>query len=98
MSVILANFYSSLIPGPASSYIALYTAWFVHTSYQHGAVVMQQKLISLDLDLYEKYYSLVRTDNALKDKFILCIGELHDGFAYVRATSGFTNGSGLGKA
>ena len=36
-------FYSTLIPGPASFYSAIYTDWFVHTTYQHGGVVMQQK-------------------------------------------------------
>ena len=55
-------------------------------------------VISLDLDLYEKCYFLVKTKNALKDKFILYLGELHAVFAHVRATGAFINGSGLEKA
>ena len=41
---------------------------------------------------------MVRTNSALKDKFILCLGELHAVFAHVRAIGTFINGSGLEKA
>ena len=52
-------------------------------------------VVSLDLDLYEKCYLLVRTNNALKNKFILCLSELNVVFAYVRAFGAFVNSSGL---
>ena len=52
-------------------------------------------VVSLDLNLYEKCYLLVRTNNTLKNKFILCLSELNVVFAYVRAFGAFVNSSGL---
>ena len=94
------NIYSTpLIPGPASSYSAIYTALIRAYNISTWCCGDTTKtVISLNLDLYEKCYLLVRTNTALKDKFILFLGELHVAFAHVRAIGTFTNGSGLEKA
>ena len=85
-----------LIPGPASSYSAIYTAlmkaqgittWTDSTS--------SRTIVSLDLDLFEKVYQLVNTNDTLRDQFILCLGELHIVFAQIRAIGNFLNSSGV---
>ena len=38
-------------------------------------------VISLDLDLYEKAYTSVHCNTYLRERFILCLGELHAVFA-----------------
>ena len=97
------NIYSTpLIPGPASSYSAIYTALIRAYNISTWCCGDTTKtVISLNLDLcylFMKCYLFVRTNTALKDKFILFLGELHVAFAHVRAIGTFTNGSGLEKA
>ena len=63
------NYSAPLIPGPASSYSAIYTALICARNISTWCCGDTTKtVISLDLDLYEKCYSLVRTNSALKDK------------------------------
>ena len=85
-----------LIPGPASSYSAIYTAlkkaqgistWTCPSS--------SRTIVSLDLDLYEKAYQLVNSDDTMKNHHILCLGELHIVFAHIRAIGSFINSSGI---
>ena len=94
------NIYSThLIPAPASSYSTAYIAliWVQNIS-TWRCKDTTKTVVSLDLDLYEKCYLLVRTNSALKDKFIFCLGELHAVFAHVREIGTFINASRLGKA
>ena len=55
-------------------------------------------VVSLDLDLYEKAYLLVNSSSTLKDRFILCLGELHIVFAHIRAIGNYVSDSGLDAA
>ena len=55
-------------------------------------------IISLDLDLYEKIYLLINTRDDLRDSFLLCLGELHIVFAYIRAIGTFIECSDLDNA
>ena len=41
--------------------------------------------VSLDLDLNEKIYLLVNSNPNLKNKYVLCLGELDAVFAHLRA-------------
>ena len=52
-------------------------------------------IISLDLDLYERYYQLVNSSPHLRNQFILRLGELHALFAHVRAIGNFIASSGM---
>ena len=85
-----------LIPGPASSYSAIYTAlkkaqgistWTCPSS--------SRAIVSLDLDLYEKAYQLINSDDTIKNHYILCLGELHIVFAHIKAIGSFINSSGI---
>ena len=90
--------FTPLIPGAADSYSVIYIALIrAHNTPTWYCRDTTKTLISLDLDLYEKCYLLARTNNALKDKFILCLGELVAVFAHVRAIVALINGSGLEK-
>ena len=75
----LTNVFSTpLIPGPASSYSAIYTALMRAQSITTWACGGSSKIvISLDLDLYEKAYLLDYSNSDLRSRFILCLGELH---------------------
>ena len=80
----------SIISGPPSDYSAIYTALVV----AHGISVLTESkssmtIISLDLDLYKNIYLLVNSRDDLRNSFLLCLGELHTVFAYVRAVGTF---------
>ena len=94
-----ADVYSTrLIPSRDSSYDAIYTALLhAHNILAWCCGDIIKRVISLDFDLYEKSYLLARTNTGLKDKFILCLCELHSLFAHVRAIGAFINGLGLEK-
>ena len=55
-------------------------------------------MISLDLDLYEKAYTLVHYNTYLRERFILCLGELHAVFAHICAIGNYITCSGLDNA
>ena len=75
----------SLIPGPGALYTAL----------KKAQGISSWTIFSLDLDLYEKAYQLVNSDDTMKDQYILCLGELHIVFAHIRAIGSFLNSSGI---
>ena len=54
-----------------------------------------KSVISLDLDLYEKSYLLVHSRSYMRNKYILCLGELHAVFAHIRAIGNLINSSGI---
>ena len=93
----LTNIFSTpLIPGPASSYSAIYTALMRAQNITTWACGGSSKIvISLDLDLYEKAYLLVYSNSDLRSRFILCLGELHIVFAHIRAIGAYVSNSGL---
>ena len=84
-----------LIPGPASSYSAIYTALKKAQGINAWARGDSPTIVSLDLDLYEKVYKLVNSRDDLRGKFIPRLGELHAVFAHVRAIGHFIAHSGL---
>ena len=55
-------------------------------------------IIVLDLDLYSKAYKLVNSRQDLRNRYILCLGELHIVFAGLRAIGTFIDSSGLDDA
>ena len=55
-------------------------------------------IIVLDLDLYSRAYKLVNSRQDLRDRYILCLGELHIVFAGLRAIGTFIDSSGLDDA
>lgn len=55
-------------------------------------------VIVLDLDLYARAYKLVHSRSDLRDRYVLCLGELHIVFAEIRAIGTFINSSGLDDA
>ena len=55
-------------------------------------------MISLDLDLNEKAYTLVRYNTYHRERFILYLGELHAVFAHIRAVANYITCSGLDNA
>ena len=55
-------------------------------------------IIVLDLDLYAKAYKLVNSRNDLRNRYVLCLGELHIIFAEIRAIGTFINSSGIDDA
>ena len=75
----LTNIFSTpLIPDPASSYSAIYTALIRAQNVSTWACGGSLKVVvSLHLDLYEKAYLLVNSNGELQSRFILCLGELH---------------------
>ena len=90
---------TSLVPGPASSFSAIYTALKQSQKISSWACGNTGKaVISLDLDLYEKRYLLVNSRNDMKEQFILCLGELHAAFAHIRAIESYISGSGIDNA
>ena len=52
-------------------------------------------IISLDLDLYEKVYLLVNSREDLRNRYVICLGELHIAFAYFRAIGTYIECFGL---
>ena len=55
-------------------------------------------IIALDLDLYAKAYKLVNGRSDLRDRYILCLGDLHIVFAELRAIGTFIDSSGIDDA
>ena len=89
-------FTTPLIPGPASSYSAIYTALVTGKNISARACGKTSKVVvSLDLDLYEKLYLLVNFNDNLRSRYVLCLGELHAVFAHLRAIGSFISGSGI---
>ena len=92
-------FATPLIGGPASDYSAIYTGLMR----AHGIAVWScgasvKAIISLDLDLYEKIYLLVNSNSEIRDKYILCLGELHAVFIHIRAIGNLITSSGIEEA
>ena len=84
------------IPGPASDYSAIYSALKVtHGISTWASGEGTKTIISVDLDLYEKQYMLVSCRADLQSMFVLCLGELHIVFAYLRAIRTFVQSSGI---
>ena len=84
------------MPGPASSYKAVYTALMRAqgiSAWSYGD--SSKSIISLDLDLYEKCYMLVNSREDMRDKYILRLGELHAVFAHIRAIGALIVCSGM---
>ena len=76
-------FKTPLIPGPVSDYGSIYTALMQAQGisvWTGGAG--SKSVINLDLDLYEKCYLLVHSRIDMRDKYMLCLGELHAVFAH----------------
>ena len=89
-------FKTPLVPGPASSYKAIYTALMRAQGISAWSCCESLKaIISLDLDLYEKCYTLVHSREDMRDKCILRLGELHAVFAHIRAIGALIVCSGL---
>ena len=79
-------FKTPLIPGPASDYSSIYTALMKAQGISVWTCGAGSKsVISLDQDLYEKSYLLVHSRSDMRNKYILCLGELHAVFAHIRA-------------
>ena len=77
-------FKTLLIPGPASDYGSIYTALMQAqriSVWTCGAG--SNRVLSLYLDLYVKCYLLVHSRRDMRDKYILCLGELHAVFAHI---------------
>ena len=96
----LTNIFATpLIPGSASSYSAIYSALIRAQHISTWACGESSRVVvSLDLDLYEKAYSLVRCDPYLRERFVLCLGELHVVFAHIRVIGNYISCSGLDNA
>ena len=85
-----------LIPGPAFSYSAIYTALKLSQSISTWTCpTVNKTVISLDLDLFERAYLLVQSRDDLRNKFVLRLGEMHIEFAALRAIGRFIENSGL---
>ena len=85
-----------MIPGPASDYSSIYTALMKAQGISVWTCGAGSKsVISLDLDLYEKSYLLVHSRSDMRNKYILCLGELHAVFAHIRAIGNLINSSGI---
>ena len=92
-------FNTPLVPDPASSYSAIYTALMRSQSISTWACGDRSKVvISLDLDLVEKIYPKVHSDLEMRKRYILCLGELHAVFAHIRAIGTYITSSGLDSA
>ena len=100
MDTRITNIFSTpLVPGPASSFSAIYTALKQSQKMSSWSCGNTGKaVISLDLDLYEKCYLLVNSRNDMKEQFVLCLGELHAVFAHIRAIGSYIGGSGIDNA
>ena len=55
-------------------------------------------IIVLDLDLYAKAYKLVNSRDDLRNRYVLCLGELQIVFAEIRAIGTFIDSSGIDDA
>ena len=55
-------------------------------------------VITLDLDLYFRALQLVQSDDAMRNKFVLRLGELHAVFSQLRAIGRFIDNSGIDEA
>ena len=80
----------TLVPGPACSYNAMYTA----LKRANGISIWAcgnffKTTLSLDLDLREKIYPLVHFRGDLRHRFVIRLDELHAVFAHVRAIGNF---------
>ena len=85
-----------LIPGPASSYSAIYTA----LKGAQGINVWScgpdsPTIVSMDLDLYEKVYKLVNSRDDMRGSYVVRLGELHTVFADIRAIGHYISNTGL---
>ena len=78
-----------LIPGPADSYSAIYTAFKLAQNVTTHVIGESSKTISLDLDLYERTLRLRNSSPELLERFILRLGKLHILFAHIRAIGRF---------
>ena len=88
-----------LIPGPASSYSAIYTSLMLAQNITtHVAYGSKKTIIALDLDLYERALQLRNSRDDLRDHFILRLGELHIVFAQCRAIGRFLENTGVDDA
>ena len=88
-----------LIPGPASSYSAIYTSLMLAQNITtHVAYGSKKTIIALDLDLYDRALQLRNSRDDLRDKFILRLGELHIVFAQCRAIGRFIENTGIDDA
>ena len=97
----LTNIFSTpLVPGPASSYSAIYTALMRAQNVSTWSCGDSSKVVLfLDLDLYEQAYMLVNSNSDLRKRFILCLGELHIRvFAHIRGIGTYVSNSGLDTA
>ena len=109
----LTNIFSlPFVAGPASSISAVYTA--LDTAARVGKIASVDQgdiltrslepppswktIVVLDLDLYAKAYKLVNSRDDLRNKYILCLGELHIVFAQIRAIGTFIDSSGIDDA
>ena len=96
----LTNIFNNpLINGSAHGYSAILTGITMAndiTSYLRGHG--SKSNISLDLDLYETVYLLVNTREDLRNKYVICLGELHIVFADLRAIGTFIECSGVDDA
>ena len=88
-----------LIPGPVSDFSALYTSLKCAEGVSSWACGdSSMTIISLDLDLFEMMYLIVRLSDVLRRKYILCLGELHVVFAHLRAIGSYICESGIDSA
>ena len=88
-----------LIPGPASDFIAIYSALICVQGISIWSCGTTCKTtISLDLDLYQKAYLLINTREDMRNMFVLRLGELHTEFAMIRAIGLYISGSGIDMA
>ena len=88
-----------LVPGPAESYSAIYTAFKLAQNVTTHVIDKSSKtIISLDLDLYERALRLRNSSPDFLDKYVLSLGELHILFAHIRATGRFIENTGIDDA
>ena len=55
-------------------------------------------VVTLGLDLFEKFYLIIRSSETLRKKYILRLGELHAVFAHIRAIGSYICESGIDSA
>ena len=84
-----------LIPGPASSYDAIYTALKRTKGVTNWTFGETRKTIILDLDLYEKVDLLVHSREDLSNRYVIQLRKLHIVFAIFRAIETYIEGSGI---
>ena len=93
----LTNIFNTpLVNGSASDYSAIFTGISMANDIsQYLRGYGSKAIISLDLDLYEKVYLLVNSREDLRNRYVICLGELHITFAYLRAIGTYIESSGL---